>query len=112
MKKLALSTAAFFCLLLFSITAGAKEKNREYYQITVYHFTDSEQEQAIDAYLKGTYVPALHRMGNTTIGVFKPIANDTTTDKLLFIVTPFSKADLLLSLPIRLQKDLSSTLGS
>lgn len=105
MKKLALFATIFLCFQLFFVTAYAKEKSREYYQITVYHFSSSAQEQALDTYLKDAYLPALHRMSNAKFGVFKPIANDTSTDKLLFIIAPFSKLDLLVSLPGKLKKD-------
>ncbi len=105
MKKFVSFIASLLCFQLFSLSVNAKGKAQEYYQITVYHFADSIQEQVMDAYLKDTYLPALHRMGNAKIGVFKPIANDTSSDKLLFVIAPFSKPELLVSLPARLQKD-------
>ena len=97
---------------LISIAVFAKEKSREYYQITIYHFTNSQQEQAIDNYLKNALIPALHKTASAKIGVFKPIANDTAADKLLFVIAPFSKAESLLSLPVSLQKDQQFTASS
>ncbi len=98
----------FIAILLLQLlvnTASAKEKSREFYQITVYHFAAGVQETALDSYLKEMYLPALHRMGNTNIGVFKPIANDTAIDKLIYIIIPFKKADQLFTLSSRLLKD-------
>ena len=103
-------TIFFISILFFQLlanTATAKEKSREYYQITVYHFATGVQETALDSYLKDIYIPALHRMGNTNIGVFKPIANDTAMDKLIYIIIPFKKTDQLVTLSARLQKDES-----
>lgn len=94
-----------FLFQLVAVSLFAKEKSREYYQVTVYHFANSQQEQAIDSFLKNSFIPALHRLDNPKIGVFKPIANDTAADKLLFVIAPFSKAESLLSLITRLQKD-------
>lgn len=108
---------SFFVLALLSLQllfnrVDAKNKAREYYQITVYHFAKPGQETALDTYLRDMYIPALHRTGNTNIGVFKPIANDTAADKLLYVIIPFKKADPLLTLSSRLQKDQQFTMAS
>jgi hypothetical protein len=105
MKKNIFLIATLLFLQSFSIAISAKEKGREYYQITIYHFADSLQEQAINSYLKNAYLPALHRMSSAKIGVFKPIANDTAADKLIFVIAPFSKPETLVSLSAQLQKD-------
>lgn len=104
MKKNIAIVSFFICMLMLS-NAYAKGKAREYYQITVYHFATEGQEKMMDDYLKQTYLPALHRIGNNKIGVFKLIANDTAADKLIYVIAPFKKADQLLMLPARLKKD-------
>lgn len=93
------------CLQLCFNPFNAKAKAREFYQITVYHFTTNAQERMMDSYLKDIYIPALHRMANAKIGAFKPIANDTATDKLIYIIVPFSKEAKLFSLSSALSKD-------
>ena len=93
------------CLQFVFATANAKNKHREYYQITVYHFATAGQEKMLDSYLKDAYVPALHRLGNEKVGVFKLIANDTASDKLIYVMMPFKKVNEIVSLPTRLQKD-------
>ena len=99
------SLIAISLLCFLSNAVYAKGKAREYYQITIYHFATGAQESALDTYLKDMYLPALHRMGNASIGVFKPIANDTASDKLLYIIIPFKKAGQLFTLSSMLQKD-------
>ena len=47
----------------------------------------------------------MHKLGSASIGAFKPIANDTATDKLIYLIIPFKKADQLIALPSGLQKD-------
>jgi hypothetical protein len=81
------------------------QKSKEFYQITVYHFATSDQENAIDAYLKNALVPALHRRGIKTVGVFKAIANDTAMDKRIFVLIPFKHFDEIANLSSRLLED-------
>ncbi len=97
------------CFIAMPTDVSAKKKKPEFYQVTVYHFTSGEQERQIDGYLKDAYLPALHRLGNSNIGVFKPLANDTAADKLIYVIIPFKKADQLFSLSDRLQKDATFT---
>jgi hypothetical protein len=105
MKKNIPLVVLFLLFLQLFNPAIAKDKAREYYQITVYHFATAEQERLLDGYLKDNYLPALHRMSNAKIGVFKPIANDTATDKLIYVIIPFKKADDVISSSSKLQKD-------
>ncbi|TDH24248.1 NIPSNAP family containing protein [Segetibacter sp. 3557_3] len=109
-----MKNATYLLLLLLSFMVNpadvsAKKKSPEFYQVTVYHFTSGEQERQLDNYLKDAYLPALHRLGSAHVGVFKPIANDTAVDKLIYVIAPFKKADQLFSLGDRLQKDAAFT---
>ena len=65
-------------------------KTAFYYQIKVYHFKTDTQGKTIDAYLKNAYLPALHRAGIKDVGVFKPIAQDTS-EKLVYVFIPLKK---------------------
>jgi len=96
-----------FIALLFMLvpTITLAQKGREFYQITLYHFANAEQEKVIDQYLKDAYVPALHRRGIKNVGVFKPIANDTAMDKRIYILIPMKHLDELSVLPMRLLED-------
>jgi hypothetical protein len=97
----------FFGLLLlaFSINTMAAAPKREYYEIKIYHLKDQTQEAAVENYLKEAYVPALHRAGIKDVGVFKPVPSDTMAGKLIYVFTPISSLDQLVSLPKTLEKD-------
>ena len=92
------------CVVVCSNKMNA-QKSKEFYQITVYHFSTSDQESVIDGYLKNAMVPALHRRGIKAVGVFKAIANDTTTDKRIFVLIPFRHFDEIANLSSRLLED-------
>ena len=98
-KNLISLTIAFFLLL------PVKNFANEIYQITVYHFSDAAQEAALDTYLQTAYLPALHRKQIKNIGVFKPLANDTAKDKIIYIVIPFKKLNDISGLQATLNKD-------
>ncbi len=103
------------CIFFTALPGFSNEKKpvRDYYEITVYHFKTAAQEKTIDDYLEHALVPALHRKGISKTGVFKPIANDTAADKLIYVFVPFKSFDELLSLPSQLEKDAAyATAGS
>jgi NIPSNAP protein len=77
----------------------------EIYTITVYHFKDAQQEVALDTYLQTAYLPALHRKNKKNIGVFKPITNDTSADKIIYVIVPFKSLDEIQALEKSLAKD-------
>jgi hypothetical protein len=101
-KKLAILFS--ICILVCGYTAKS-QKAREFYQITVYHFITADQQNAIDMYLKDAFLPALHRRGIKNIGVFKPLSNDTATDKRIYIVTPLKNVQEVSTLASRLLED-------
>ena len=76
------------CALMFTAAQAQSSKQREYYQITVYHFKDTTQESIINDYLEHALVPALHSMNIKTVGVFKALNNDTATDKTMYVLMP------------------------
>ena len=81
---------AFLLLLNSSFTNAGKAPRGEYYQLTIYHCKTADQLGVINAYLKNTYLPALHKSGLTNIGVFSSIDNDTAIDKRLYVLIPFA----------------------
>lgn len=109
MKKLLLSiTCLFLSLMTFanvsntassniekSIFLFEKESARDYYLIQVYHCTTTKQIENIDAFLKNTFLPYLHKNGIKKIGVFAPLNNDTAADKKLYVWVPFKNIQKL-----------------
>jgi len=51
-------------------------------------FKDSMQENILDNYIQAALIPALHKNHHEHIGVFKPLANDTAKEKLLYLIIP------------------------
>lgn len=87
------------------LSAQAKNKSGEYYQITVYHFTTTAQHAMLDSYLKDAYLPALHRQQISTVGVFTAIANDTAADKRLYVIFPVKSLKHAGDLSAKIAKD-------
>ncbi|MCE7062951.1 NIPSNAP family protein [Dyadobacter sp. CY343] len=96
---------ATLCMLLATTLLFAAPPKREFYEIKVYHVKDSDQATRVDNYLKDAYIPAMHRAGIKNIGVFKPVATDTSAGKLIYVLTPLKSLDQLVDLPKTLNKD-------
>ena len=59
----------------------------------------------IDAYLRDAFIPALHKAGIKTVGVFKPVEADTAFGKLVYVFIPFKTLAEYEQLPDKLSKD-------
>lgn len=99
----------FFLLIinlgLSSMTFATK---RDFYQMKVYHLKTKDQEARLDVFLKNAYLPALHRTGISSVGVFKPIvAKDAPepTDILVYVFIPFKSSDEFFKLDKKLAED-------
>jgi hypothetical protein len=95
MKKLLLKFSFVFVIILGAVflgrvSAAPAAKGSRYFQLKVYHYASSEQESTIDNYLQKQFIPSLHASGINNIGVFKAIANDTATDKKMYVFVPFT----------------------
>ncbi len=107
-KKISLLSGSL--LLLFFVTALSSwievaKSPREYYQLTIYHYNSGEQEKIVDNYLQNGLLPALHRMKIANVGVFKPIANDTASAKLLYVFVKLKSLDEVEKIPAMLGAD-------
>ncbi|MGI8633964.1 MAG: NIPSNAP family protein [Segetibacter sp.] len=71
------------------LSAAPAAKNSEYFVLKVYHYKNAAQEASIDSFLQYKYLPFLHTSKLNNIGVFKAIANDTATDKRMYLFIPF-----------------------
>ncbi|MGI4832021.1 MAG: NIPSNAP family protein [Janthinobacterium lividum] len=61
-----------------------------YFELKVYHLKTARQEALVDSFLQRQYLPALHGAGVATVGVFKPIGNDTAADRRVYVCTPYA----------------------
>jgi hypothetical protein len=91
-------------ILLLSWSQSAKPV-REFYQLTVYHFATSVQEKMLNNYFQNALLPALHRAGINNVGVLKALTNDTTADKLLYVLMSVKSMEMLTKLPAKLNAD-------
>ncbi len=80
------------CLCLLGSVASARPaaERPTYFELKVYHFKTPRQEALIDSFLQRQYLPTMRTAGIATIGVFKPIGNDTTADKRVYVFTPYA----------------------
>jgi hypothetical protein len=107
MKNYKVTFRLFIVVILIQsvsfVYASAPE--RQYYTLSVYHFKDSAQEKVLDHYFSDALLPALHRMKIVSVGVFKSLANDTVSDKKIYVFIPFNSAGEIQQLNEKLQKD-------
>ncbi|MFA5329844.1 MAG: NIPSNAP family protein [Prolixibacteraceae bacterium] len=99
MNQLNLTTKNYFtkivtlliCAGFLSISGVAAP--RSFYQIQVFRINGKVQEEKVDQFLKAAYLPALHKLGISKVGVFKPIESDTTSGKRIYVWVPFKSLD-------------------
>lgn len=103
MKNLVI--ALLLCFSILQLSAQRSEKDREYYQLSIYRFFTAEQEKVIDNYISKALIPAYHRQNIKSVGAFKPIGNDTSRIKVVMVLIPLSNLQQIDALTMRLQND-------
>ncbi|MGE7778252.1 NIPSNAP family protein [Chitinophaga sp. NPDC101104] len=93
-----LLAAALLCSML------ARAASPEIYEIRIYHFKTMAQLQKVSDYLRTAHLPALHRNGIASVGVFQPIVQDTA-DLRIYVFVPFKSLEQFSSLQSRLDRD-------
>lgn len=78
---------------------------RNYFELIVYHTGTEQQMALLDSFLQQSLLPALHKTGISKIGVFKPLANDTATDKKVYVLVPYKSWQQYEGLSAQLAKD-------
>ena len=112
MTRLKNSLLIIMMLTVFSPIAFAAKGQREFYQIRIYHLKNNDQLKQVNDYLENVYLPALHRFKIKNIGVFEPIANDTATLKLVYVLVPFNSLDEWLRINQDLSKDITYAMAA
>jgi NIPSNAP len=108
MKKKIVRFLLIASLALFVVLQpgnAAEAPAREYYQLTVYHYSSNEQEQVLDTYLQQALLPALHRINIKSVGVFKAIANDTAVVKKIYVLIPVKSLTAVTEITKKLSSD-------
>ena len=96
-------------LCVIAVKANSTPPGREYYEIRIYEYADTDQEKRLDTYLKNALVPALHRAGSSKVGVFKSIGNDTAAVKKIYVLIPYKSLNDVEHLDGKLEKDNAYT---
>ena len=78
-----------------------------YYTLQIYHLATPDQMNLVENFLKTAYLPALRRHGISAVGVFKPTANDTATDKRIVVFTPYRSLQQFETTTLQLQTDIT-----
>src|SRR5277367_824015 len=95
-----------FVISIATIPALTLPPPRDYYEIRIYNLTSQTQQERVEAFLKVTYLPALHRAGIRKVGVFKPVESDTAYfGKRIYVLIPYASLDQYIQLNEKLQKD-------
>ena len=76
-----------------------------FYQLRIYHCTSTTQLQALESYFKDAYLPALHRAGIASVGVFKPLETSDSASKMVYLFIPANSLEKLLTLDQTLKGD-------
>jgi len=104
MKTIATKVLKLLAILLLLQTTSFAKSTPYYYQLKVYHLKGKAQQDMVDEYLQNAYIPALHRAGIPSVGVFKPLVADTA-EQLIYVFIPFKRIDAFLELDAALTKD-------
>ena len=105
LSKISILSLVFVAIFVIAMTNSGIAKPRDYYQLQVYKLSGKVQEEKVDNFLKNAYLPALHRAGIKTVGVFKPIESDTTSGKRVYVWMPFTSLDHFAKTQEMLDKD-------
>ena len=105
MKKSILTSLIFCFLSIPAFLYAQAPAEQMYYEIKVYRLNDPGKAAVIDKYLKDAFIPAMHRAGISTVGVFKPVEADTAYGKMVYVFIPYKTADQYFKIIEILDKD-------
>ncbi len=76
-----------------------------YYELKIYRLKDPGKNEVFDKYLKDAFIPAMHRAGISSVGVFKPVEADTAFGKMVYVFVPYNTMDQCLNVATALEND-------
>jgi len=88
-----------------SETTQASAPELDYFQIKIYNYESSEQEALLDSYFGSALLPALHKAGIESIGVFKPIEGLNEMLNYIMVLVPYQSLEQFENMPAILEKD-------
>jgi len=105
LKSICLVLTILFAGILSQSWVPSAKTEREFYQLTVYHFGNASQEKVIDNYLQNALLPALHKINIKNVGVFKNHSNDTLADKTMYVLMPLKSLEEVMKISAKLNSD-------
>lgn len=103
--KSKISLILFVAFILTVQIAEAQKSKREFYQLKIYTLANEQEEKVTDAFLKGAFIPALHRQGIKNVGAFKLVPNEKDTLQKIYLLIPFSSLSQFQELETKLSGD-------
>lgn len=111
MKKVASIVKGFTAvavILMISFSSAlfaAKPAKQMFYELKIYRLKDQSKNAVFDKYFKDAFIPAMHRAGIKTIGVFKPVETDTAYGKSVYVFIPYETMDQYNQVLVKLEAD-------
>ncbi|MCW3091512.1 MAG: family containing protein [Ferruginibacter sp.] len=102
-----LMTVVLFPLCTIMMAFYSKPAAKDIYQIKVYRMKTNEQVTQVDNFLKNAYLPALHRLGVSGVGVFKNVGIDTAAEKSIYVWMPLRSLEQINGIEDGLTKDIA-----
>jgi hypothetical protein len=98
---------ALLPLSISLLAFNPKPAEKDIYQIKVYRMKTNDQVIQVDSFLKNAWLPALHRLGVSSVGVFKNVGIDTAVEKSIYVWMPLHSLEQLNGIEDRLSKDIA-----
>jgi hypothetical protein len=105
MKKTLLTILILCFFSAPALLSGKPPAKQMYYEIKIFRLKDPGKAEVFDKYLKDAFIPAMHRAGIATIGVFKPVEADTAYGKMIYVFIPYKTADQYFKIVSVLEND-------
>ena len=102
-----LMAVALFLLSTNLMAFDSNPVKKDIYQIKVYRMKTNDQVTQVDNFLKNAYLPALHRLGVSRVGVFENVGIDTAVEKNIYVWIPLRSLEQLNRIEDGLTKDIT-----
>jgi hypothetical protein len=106
MKKTLVAALTLLLLAVPLFISGKAPSGQMFYEIRIYRVNLPSQAETTEKYLKDAFIPAMHRAGISTIGVFKPVEADTAYGKFVYVFIPYKTIDQYVALEGTLDNDM------
>jgi hypothetical protein len=105
MKRFIITSLSILLLAIPVFVSAKGPANQMFYEVRIYRTVKPGQAEATEKFLKEAFIPAIHRAGINTVGVFKPVEADTAFGKFVYVFIPFKTLDQFAGLADVLEKD-------